>query len=196
MRTAALPTESATRALLIDAAQDLVQLRGYNGFSYRDIAARVGIKTSSIHYHFPAKGDLVLALVSRYRVRFSAALEAIRARDEVPDAELERYLAMICGSFASNNLICLCGMLATDSHSLSPEIQAEIRGFFADNETYLAPLLERGRAAREFRFEGAAQLYATSLFAAMQGAMISAYTFGEAARVDAAAKWVRAALRG
>ncbi|HJT14927.1 MAG TPA: helix-turn-helix domain-containing protein, partial [Dongiaceae bacterium] len=63
-RTSELTAE--TRARILDVAQGLIQQRGYNGFSYRDIADEVGIRAPTIHYYFPAKADLAAALVDRY----------------------------------------------------------------------------------------------------------------------------------
>ena len=187
--------EASTVDAIIDAAQDLVQARGYNAFSYRDLAARVGIKTSSIHYHFPTKGDLVEALVARYRLRFNAALCAIEKQDTSSARRLDLYLRMVCASFTSSNMICLCGMLATDAASLPPGAREQVRGFFGDNEAWLAPVLEAGRQAGDFHFTGQGGDVAASLFATMQGAMISAYTFAEPTRVTQAARHLQDLLR-
>ena len=43
---------------ILDVAQQLIQTRGYNAFSYADIASQVGIRTATIHYYFPTKADL------------------------------------------------------------------------------------------------------------------------------------------
>ncbi|MDP2026901.1 TetR/AcrR family transcriptional regulator [Sulfuriferula sp.] len=41
----------------------MVQRRGFNDFSYADIANEVGIRKASLHHHFPTKTDLGLALI-------------------------------------------------------------------------------------------------------------------------------------
>ena len=179
---------------IIDCAQELVQARGYNAFSFRDLAQRVGIKSASVHYYFPTKGDLAEALVVRYRAQFGAQLRRISESGGDETARLRAYSELIYRSFASNNLICLCGMLATDAASLPPQAQREVRGFFEDNESWLGQLLESGREAGAFAFEGDANARAASMFAAIQGAMISAYTFGDAARLQGALDWLRATI--
>ena len=72
---AAPPTAAATA--ILDAAERLAQTLGYNGFSYADIAAQLGVTKASLHYHFPSKAELGGALIERYRVVFGAALAAI-----------------------------------------------------------------------------------------------------------------------
>jgi TetR/AcrR family transcriptional repressor of nem operon len=47
-----------TKTTLLDVAEELLLTRGYNGFSYNDIAEKVGIRKASIHYHFPSKSGL------------------------------------------------------------------------------------------------------------------------------------------
>lgn len=191
IETPSAPTsDTATR--ILDCAQQLVQSRGYNAFSFRDLATVVGIKSASIHYYFPTKGDLAEALVVRYREGFNAQLARIERGGSGPRAQLDEYFELIYQSFASNNLICLCGMMATDAASLPPDAQREVRGFFSDNENWLARLLQRGAA--EFHFAGAAPVVAASMFAGVQGAMISAYTFGETARLRRALDWLAATL--
>ncbi len=184
------PSAIVTR--IIDSAQELVQARGYNAFSFRDLAEIVGIRSASIHYYFPTKGDLAQALVVRYRRSFGAHLSRIESNGGTARAQLDAYFDLIYRSFASNNLICLCGMLATDAASLPPAARDEVRGFFEDNESWLGRLLERGND--EFRFGGEAQTVAASMFAGIQGAMISAYTFGETARLRNALDWLATTL--
>ena len=66
-----------TAQKILTIAQQNVQTKGFNGFSYQDLAQEIGIKTSSIHYHFPTKDDLALALVTAYREAFDAELAQI-----------------------------------------------------------------------------------------------------------------------
>ena len=63
--------EIPTYDRLLDVAQNMVQTNGFNAFSYGGLSRTVGIKTSSIHYHFPNKEDLgeALAVLSLNCVR-------------------------------------------------------------------------------------------------------------------------------
>src|SRR2546430_16030979 len=89
-RTSA-PRESDTASRILDVAERLVQARGFNGFSYADVAAEPGITKASLHYHFPGKAELGESLISRYAARFAAALAAIdEARADAP-TKLEAY---------------------------------------------------------------------------------------------------------
>src|SRR5215208_6163769 len=78
--------DTATR--ILDTAERLVQVRGFNGFSYADVAAELGVTKASLHYHFAGKTELGHALIARYAQRFSAALEHIDASIPTPPAKL------------------------------------------------------------------------------------------------------------
>ena len=84
--------DTATR--ILDVAERLVQLRGFNGFSYADVAAELHITKASLHYHFPGKAELGRALIERYAERFSATLEAIDQQETDPVAKIHAYAAI------------------------------------------------------------------------------------------------------
>ena len=71
--------ETASR--ILDVAEGLVQVRGFNAFSYADIAKALGIQKASLHHHYATKAELGVALVTRYRRTFMGALHKIEAGD-------------------------------------------------------------------------------------------------------------------
>lgn len=83
-----------TRDQLLAHAEKLIRTRGCNGFSYRDLAEHVGVKTSSIHYYFPGKDDLLYEAVEAYSAR---ALAALRAIDQSLPARAARGLPVADG---------------------------------------------------------------------------------------------------
>jgi TetR/AcrR family transcriptional repressor of nem operon len=40
-----------TKVRILDAAERMLQVRGYNGFSYGDVAEELGITRAALHYH-------------------------------------------------------------------------------------------------------------------------------------------------
>src|SRR6201988_4888439 len=77
MTTTATRQKSRTAEQILDLAETLIQTRGYSAFSYQDIADSLGIRKASIHYHFPSKTELGIAVIDRYIARFDAALTEI-----------------------------------------------------------------------------------------------------------------------
>ena len=68
---------ATTREQLLAAAADLLQRVGYASFSFRDLADAVGIRAASVHYHFPTKADLGLALVDWFRAQSDPQMAAL-----------------------------------------------------------------------------------------------------------------------
>ena len=89
-----------TSQRILDTAERLVQTRGFNGFSYADIATTLGVTKASLHYHFPAKAELGQRLIERYEKNFLAALEAIDQTSTTAREKLKRYARDLCGRIA------------------------------------------------------------------------------------------------
>lgn len=185
------PTAAATA--ILDVAEQLAQTRGYNGFSYADIAAQLGVTKASLHYHFPSKAELGRALIERYHGLFGAALDAIDQHREPPQQKLVRYVGLY-DSVLSNERMCLCGMLAAEYATLPVPMQEGLTTFFDANERWLTAVLEAGLRAGTFLFRESAQERARVVLGALEGAMLVARSYGNARRFQSAAASVLADL--
>ena len=182
-----MPAKRDTANRILDVAERLVQVRGFNAFSYADIAKDVGVRKASLHHHFPTKGILGAALIERYHRRFFEALAAIDADDADAGDRLEAY-AGLYGAVLRRKRMCLCGMLATDAATLPKAMRDRIAGFFDENETWLAGVLEAGRRRGELRFDGPATPLAEVIVSSLEGAMLVSRASGSARHFDHVAK--------
>src|SRR5256714_12806432 len=146
---------AATSQRILDIAERLVQTRGFNGFSYADIAEALKVTKASLHYHYPAKADLGKELIERYEKNFLAALAAIDADTVDARAKLKRYAAIYAGVLRADRM-CLCGMLAAEFATLPKPMKEPMRHFFDENERWLTALLQQGRRDKSLRFSGTA----------------------------------------
>ena len=163
-------------------ARSLIGQRGYNGFSYADIAEAVGITKASIHHHFPSKAALVHHVVAAYRADAVTGLASLAA--QVPDASarLRAWVGFWQQCLADRTLpFCICAMLATEMQALPAEVGAEVRGHFDDLSGWLAELLADGARAGQFALRGTPAVEALALMAAIHGAMVSARAWGDVA---------------
>jgi TetR/AcrR family transcriptional repressor of nem operon len=129
------PPQARTEQLL-DAAERRIREAGYNGFSFRDLAAEVGIKSASVHHHFPTKARLAAAVARRYADRFLAALGPPEA------GSVAAFRRSFAEAFARDGGMCLCGVLAAEAGALPPEVAAEARRFFEGSLAHLLRLPE------------------------------------------------------
>ena len=167
-----LPRGDAAKAIL-DVAEKLAQTRGYNGFSYADIAVELGVTKASLHYHFPSKEALGRALIERYETEFGAALEAIDRSASSPQEKLGRYVELY-DSVARNDRMCLCGMLAADVATLPNPMRESVAIFFAENEAWLTRVLSQGTKSGELQFAGTPAAMAGFIVSSLEGAMLVA----------------------
>jgi len=133
------------RQKLTDIAQSNVQKSGLKGLSFRTLADEVGIKSSSVHYHFPEKADLAQALIEQYSDTFATRLDSISAAGGSLMRKLSRFMDVI-EAVAASDSVCLCGMLAAELESLSPENRQALQRFFTDMEDWLTREITAHRA--------------------------------------------------
>jgi len=145
-----MPDLSDTARSILSVAERLAQTKGFNGFSYADIAEELELTKATLHYHFASKAELGRVLIMRYGAAFNAALERIETEAGDP---LERYVQLFEQVLVRDRM-CLCGMLAAEYSALPASMQAELRRFFDENEVWLARQLERARSSGKIHFDG------------------------------------------
>jgi TetR/AcrR family transcriptional regulator, transcriptional repressor for nem operon len=182
-----------TASRILDVAEALVQIRGFNGFSYADIAAQLRVTKAALHYHYAGKADLGEALITRYAGRFAAALAAIDAGGGPALGKLGSYADLYL-RVLSENKMCLCGMLAAEYQTLSQPMRDAVIKFFDDNEAWLEAVLQDGRQDGSLQFGGGARQAARMIVSTLEGAMLVARSYGDPARFGAAAESLLAGL--
>jgi len=164
---------SETADKLMDLAEERMREAGYHGFSFRELAARIGIKSASVHHHFPTKADMAAAVVRRYLERF---LENVAPQPgESDDDVIAAYRSAFRHSIERDGGMCLSGMLGAESGGLPAEVAEEIETFFRSAVEDLAHRL------------GGSEDRAYAVLATLEGALILARAYGEIAAFDHAA---------
>jgi len=163
---------SDTATKLIAEAAQLIANAGYNGFSYADLAEKLGIRKPSIHHHFPSKVDLVVAVVERQRAAIGSQIAALE--DGKSDA-MEQLLAYVdhwkrCIDDQSATF-CLAGVLAAELPGLPPEVGAAVQRHFNDLGRWLERVMtlgvEQGSIRLELEPRTSSQFFQTAIYGAM-----------------------------
>lgn len=166
------------RDQILASAQRLVQQRGFNGFSYADIAEEVGIRKASLHHYFPTKTDLAQTLIEVYSAQLEAELLRISSESSTADAKLRAYAAVYRSTLQAERM-CLGGMLATEALTLDPVLLPSLKHFFARNTEWLTEVLTAGKSQKRFALTGSAAEHARILLSALQGALMIARATGD-----------------
>ena len=133
-----------TKKQILDIAEDLLLDRGYNGFSYKDISGTLNIKNASIHYHFPKKTDLGVAIIQRAANRFQRWAKYIESKDLPYSKKLDEFCLIFKKFVEQKQQICLGGALETDFKTLPEEMQEETRIFISNTLQWLENFLAQG----------------------------------------------------
>jgi TetR/AcrR family transcriptional repressor of nem operon len=161
---------SDVKTKIMDAAERRIQLGGFGGFSFREIAADVGIKSSSVHYHFPTKEDLAAAVVRRWSEETSAYIDEELEKDPDP---VRVWTNAFRGTAISDGHICPCTVLGAASQDLPPQVANEVKGFF---KMCLDKLTAEGLPASD----------AAKFLSTITGALLIANALGDTAAYDRA----------
>jgi TetR/AcrR family transcriptional regulator, transcriptional repressor for nem operon len=175
-----------TAARILDIGERLVQVRGFNGFSYADVAAELDMTKAALHYHFPGKAELGRALIERYTERFVAALADIDERIAEAPAKLDAYADLYAGVLRGQRM-CLCGMLAAEYQTLPDPMRPAVIAFIDANEAWVEKVLADGQRAGTLAVPGRAADAARLIVSGLEGAMLVARPYGDIARFDTAA---------
>ena len=181
------------REQILASAQQLVQQRGFNGFSYADIADEVGIRKASLHHYFPTKADLGKVLIDLYTEGLESELLRIGGLHTRADAKLEAYFAIFRSTLQADRM-CLGGMLASEALTLDPAVLPGLKHFFTRNIEWLAEVLAAGNSQKLFALTGTAADHARMLLAALQGALLIARATGDHKTFDKTASLLMSSL--
>ena len=180
------PTGTGTTGRILDVAERMLQVRGYNGFSYGDVAAELDITRAALHYHFKGKAELGQALIERYAARFGAALADLDATAPDAASKLRGYAGLYTDVLSADRM-CLCGMLAAEYQTLPKPMRSAVVSFFDDQEAWLVRVLEQGREEGTLRFSGPSSEAAQMIVGGLEGAMLVTRPYGDPARFQIAA---------
>ena len=157
-----------TRKKILDLAETLMLSRGFNAFSYQHISAELGVRNAAIHYHFPKKTDLGVALIERYCHRFERFTQG--QADLPPLEQLERYFGLADRYYVQQQ-ICPSGILSAELQTLPDEMQIQTRVFVNLMRAWAVDIIRRGREDGSLVYPGTPEGMGDIVFSVMQGAL-------------------------
>jgi AcrR family transcriptional regulator len=169
---------SNTQRAILDLAEGFLQEKGFNGFSYAHIAAKLGVKNAAVHYHFPTKEMLGCAIIQRYRDRFQLWIHNARVKDLPPEQKLDWFFSIYSNMRADHGKICLAGSLETDFTSIPASLREQTEALTRELLAWLEATLKEGSDAGIFHFGGDAASNAALILASLQGALQMARALG------------------
>ncbi|MFC3851231.1 TetR/AcrR family transcriptional regulator [Salinispirillum marinum] len=178
---------SSTAEQILDVTQALLSEKGFNGFSFREVALAVGIKSASVHYHFPTKEDLVVAVLKRYSGRFLSAFAYADEHCASSEEKLQFFVNMYRTELKQNQRLPMCIMLASDIAVLPDNVVLGLRQFYRQNLAWLAALVSE---------EADADAQAAGWLSSLNGALVGTRVVGDVQFFENAVQGVTLKLEG
>lgn len=79
-----------TKEIIMDAALHMFSERGYEAVSIRDICGEVGIKESTLYYHFKNKMDILDSLIAKFKEHIEGLLIHIDEMPQMPSGKTKK----------------------------------------------------------------------------------------------------------
>lgn len=185
---AATKPENPTKLAIIDVAEKAILSHGYKAMSFRDVAAEVGIKSASVHYHFPTKGDLCAAVMARYRLEYAEQLALPKKKRQAAQKALNKFIDYFKTRFVDQGHVSLCTVLAAEKNLLDEATAQELADFYALKTDWLATVVSYMQ--KEWMPTEEAMKYASQILASLHGASVLVRATGQTEYFEAAvAPW-------
>lgn len=153
-----------TRTQILKLADNYIRKDGFNAFSFRDISSRLGIKSASVHYHFPTKTDLAASVVDHNRLLL---LQTIEKNKSNPAPEQLNAFFSIYDYYRSSGKICLIGSIASDYFTVEAPVREAIAHLSQTMHQWVTAILEKGLTEGNFHFKAKADVKAAMIIGNM-----------------------------
>lgn len=164
---------SDTKTALLDSAENAARSRGFDGFSYADLAEDVGIRKASIHHHFATKAALSVALMKRYSAELETACKDIDVQHPTAAARLTALIAYYRTALQGGKSLCLCVSFSTSRESLPAEVLSEISQFRDMMLSWIEDVFVLAQSDGTITAVGNPQLEAAATLPLLEGAQLA-----------------------
>jgi TetR/AcrR family transcriptional regulator, transcriptional repressor for nem operon len=147
-----------------------LQCRGYNGFSYRDISQKLGIKNAAVHNYYPKKEDLVAALLEDSRKKLAENVVQIVKSGGSSREQLQYYFNYALKEFDEGKSICPPGSVILDFEEIPEKVKKQNLLLLDDILTWISRVLKTGLENGEFSFSDPVDARAELVVEALMGA--------------------------
>jgi len=165
---------------LIQIAMNTIQKSGIHSLTMRELGEAVGIKSSSVMYHFKNKDGLIDALLQNYSDVFFTYLSDLNKIYTNKKERLDKFVDVFEGALKEDKF-CLCGMLASEKASLDDLTAHNTQEFFQKIQIWISDNLE-GPSKDEM---------AMVIISSLEGALLLDKLDSKQERITAVRIWIK-----
>jgi TetR/AcrR family transcriptional regulator, transcriptional repressor for nem operon len=164
-----------TRDEIITLADEFIRTRGFNAFSYADIAGIMDVRKPTLHYYFPSKSDLGISVIDKELEKMARLKE--EGEDLPGDQQLKKLVEVFFNS-SRKGQICLTGSLTPDYTTLPEPMQYKVQEMCRTILDWMAACLEKGRTEGCLAFPGTAQDRALIIMSGLLSSLLLSRVLG------------------
>ncbi|MGD9779318.1 TetR/AcrR family transcriptional regulator [Methanomethylovorans sp.] len=161
---------NTTNQQILHYGRNLLQCRGYNGFSYRDISQKLGIKNAAIHHYYPQKEDLVATIFEGIRQQFAEDTARMSGSGCSAREQLQYFFDFMLKEFDKGRNICPIGSLILDFEGLPDKVKEQHSLLLDDVLAWFSEVLKTGLEKGEFKFSDPVDTRAEAILETLLGA--------------------------
>lgn len=158
-----------TKERILKYSEQLMLSKGYNGFSFMDIATKVGIKKASMHYHFPTKEDLAVNIVKKYRNLFYHWRNRVEYKN--PVEKVSSFFSLYHSLYRKGNQICPIGMLLAEYPTIPELLQIEVLKLLEDEKEWLLLTITEALESNSISLDIEPKVYTDLVLSYLSGAI-------------------------
>ncbi|GAB3252172.1 TetR/AcrR family transcriptional regulator [Chitinimonas naiadis] len=178
---------NTTREQIVGVARELIQTRSYLGFSFQDVADRVGIRKASLYHHFPTKESLGIEVLQQSTAQFLAWFDTTPV---LPRDKLQAYFLVYRNALHAGSRVCPAGALAAGWDCINDDLRQAACSLRQVQVDWLQAVL----TGLDPKHGNTTAVLAAYIFTVCQGALLTARMSGEIADFDAAMAQLQAQL--
>jgi len=161
---------NTTNQQILHYGRNFLQCRGYNGFSYRDISQKLGIKNAAIHHYYPQKEDLVATILEGIRQQFTEDTARMCGAGCSAREQLQYFFDFMLSEFDEGRSICPIGSLILDFEELPYKVKEQHLLLMDDVLAWFSEVLKIGLEKGEFGFSDPVDTRAEAILETLLGA--------------------------
>jgi TetR/AcrR family transcriptional repressor of nem operon len=159
-----------TNQQILSYGRTFLQCRGYNGFSYRDISQKLGIKNAAIHHYYPQKEDLVATIFESIRQQFTKDIAKMAQSGCSAREQLQYFFDFMLREFDEGRNICPIGSLILDFEELPMKVKEQHLLLLDNVLAWFSGGLRIGMESNEFDFSEPVDMRAEAIVETLLGA--------------------------
>lgn len=185
---------STSKEKVINSAQELFHLNGFQNTSIDDILESTGVTKSNLYYHFKSKEELGLLILEKrigeYEAKFLS--DTLENNSISPEKRLKRYYKKVTNYHEDLKCEkgCPFGNLALEMSDTNEKFRSRLSDFFNHWQKVIEKCIKEGIEQKEFRRDISPKIISELILSHLEGAIMMAKTHRSIAPIKSGSKTI------